>query len=155
MGAPLDELRSLRDLAERGMAALEERLATMKREIGDYQLFLVGSLRTGLYCGPKPAWLSLNESCPFERVNELDLRILVGSDRDPHKLAASIAVAFGTGATIELTRVDHWDRVGVPSALLYRYEAIDADVGLEWEADDLAAPTRGRDEILVGALHAR
>ena len=85
------------------------------------EVFLVGSLETGLYSGPKPKALSANPNCPYPYVHEIDIRILpvnVGlSSRELDQWLYSLDPSF----EVKKTHTVHWDKTEVPMIAAYSY----------------------------------
>lgn len=85
------------------------------------EVFLVGSLETGLYTGPKPKTFSANPNCPYPYVNEIDIRILpINMDLSSHEFDRWL-YCLDPSIEIRRTQTVHWDKTEVPMIAAYSY----------------------------------
>lgn len=101
----------------------------------DFELEIVGALKTGLYHGPKNRLHSPNVDCPsrYRQVIEVDLRLILGRQYHPHDQRVITAVEKLTGlASKKQAHVKRWHR-NTPITFLYKYEELCRGLALEWE----------------------
>ena len=131
----------LRQARQRTLAKLDELRSALRPLLGPhFELYVVGALRTGLYVGPKPAARSPNAACPFPRVIEVDLRLVLhGAHPHDDAILSAIQTRLGIPAARKTNTV-HWHLQDVPMAVFYWYETITHDLAFEWELCVNASP---------------
>lgn len=119
-------------------AKVNQRIIELKSKLKGFNPFvtdvlLAGSLRTGLYSGPKKAQVSGNYACPYPYVIEADLRIVFKEKTNIldanfiDRLKNIIHPDFQ-----DVGEIYHWHRK-VPVVNFYSYDHISSDLGFEWE----------------------
>lgn len=107
-------------------------------DLGEVEVFLNGSMATGLFTGVKPRQHSLNTDAPScEMVVEADLRVLIGENADPHdpRVLAVMREALGGDDKIQSCASKVIMRWAAPinMSYFYQYEQIDDRTSFEWE----------------------
>jgi len=126
---------SVRDLIAHGRRELigwEQGLR--RRGVPVSRLLLCGSLRTGLFFGPKPARFSNSPQPPPEsEIIEVDVRIVVAAGTDPRSAWLLAAISKESQARLAAQKVIIRWEMPVPCAYLYRHDVAGGGVALEWE----------------------
>lgn len=129
------DIKSIDELVDTQIAQLNDKFQKTTIDFGDYELFITGALKTGLYTGPKPSCLSHNPNCPYENVIEADLRLVLDEAIDPHdhQIVDLISSVFEPEFPPVITQTYHWDRTDIPTSRFYKYQPIEKKLGFEWE----------------------
>lgn len=132
------DLVEARDYVSQKLVLLENALS--KRLNEDFRIFNGGSIETGLYYGPKPKSHSISPDCPFEKVVEADLRIVL-SKTHPHNTNTLELIREVTGGSkFNSILHRHWNRLDFPISRSYWYEPLNKNIGFEWELTVIGEP---------------
>lgn len=107
----------------------------LSKYFDNFNLEIIGSLRTGLYHGPKIRFHSLNSECPsiYRNIIEVDLRLILDNKLHPHDNNIISVVKEITGLSFtKRTYVKRWHR-NIPITFLYKYDKLYGGLALEWE----------------------
>ena len=126
------KLEDARANAYRKIETLKPNIAALLSD--DFEIYLIGSLQTGLYYGPKSSSFSSSPNCPYAKVVEADIRLVIPENIHPHDetLLTKMADICGAESTVKRHTV-HWDRTDVEGSSLYWYDALESDTAFEWE----------------------
>ena len=134
MKTSVKNISAIRYIVDERISEIREGIGELESHIGPASVHLAGALTTGLYIGPKPKRLSLNFECPFDRVVEADIRIILLEDKSPHDRSVISAISSVIQPDFEPKkgRFPDWHRI-IPVTLFYKYDKFSIRDGLEWE----------------------